>query len=268
MKGFHNPYVENTEVKYMLFEERANYIMKKLEKENLVKTNDLVNEMGVSIDTIRRDLKKLEEERKLTCIRGGACSSEEALQCSSFFGRQIVNEDLKREAAKKAITLIHSGNVIALNAGTTNSILAEELLKLKKQITVVTNNLSVLSTLTASDYIQLVVPGGIVDKEELGLCGHNCVEEIASYSFDLSFLSINAFHPMHGFSDFRFQEIDIIKAMIKHSRQSVAIMDSHKFGKLSKKIFLSPKDIDLLVTDAHADSAMLNQIHETGLFVM
>ena len=100
------------------------------------------------------------------------------------------------------------------------------------------------------------------------MCGYNCVEEISSYSFDLSFLSINAFHPLYGFSDFRFNEIDIIKAMIKHSKQSVAIMDSHKFRKLSKKIFLSAKDIDLLITDDNMDNIMLNQIMETGLTVM
>lgn len=255
-------------VKYMIFEERANYILKKLEQNNLVKTNDLINEMGVSIDTIRRDLKKLEDEGKLTCIRGGACSSEEALQCSPFFGRQIVNEELKREAAKKAISLIHSGNVIALNAGTTNSILAEELLKLKKRITIVTNNLSALSILTSSEYIRIIVPGGAVDKEELALGGYNCVEEFSSYSFDICFLSINAFHPLHGFSDFRFSEIDIIKAMIKHSRQSVAIMDSSKFGKLSKKIFLSPKEIDLLITDNHLDITMQNQFQDADLQVI
>ena len=252
----------------MLYEERASYIIRKLEQDNLVKTNDLVNEMNVSIDTIRRDLKKLEEEGKLTCIRGGACASEEALQYSPFFGRQIVNEDLKREAAKKAVTLIHSGYVIALNAGTTNSILAEELLKLKKRITVVTNNLSALSILTGSEYIQIIIPGGTVDKEELALCGCNCVEEISSYSFDLSFLAVNALHPLHGFSDFRFQEIEIIKAMIKHSNQSVAIMDSHKFGKISKRIFLSPKDIDLLITDSNLDNSMLQQMNEAGLNVM
>lgn len=252
----------------MLYEERAGYILRKLEQDSLVKTNDLVNEMQVSVDTIRRDLKKLEEEGKLTCIRGGACSSEEDLQYSPFFGRQIVNESLKREAAKKAIGLIHSGNVIALNAGTTNSILAEELLKLNKRITVVTNNLSALSILTGSEYIQIIVPGGIVDKEELALCGCNCVEEISSYSFDFSFLSINAVHPLHGFSDFRFQEIDIIKAMIKHSNQSVAIMDSHKLGKISKRIFLSPKDIDLLITDGNIDTSILQQMKEAGLNVM
>lgn len=252
----------------MLFEERANYILKKLEQDNLVKTNDLVTEMSVSIDTIRRDLKKLEEDGRLTCVRGGACSSEEILQCSPFFGRQIVNEELKREAAQKAISLLHTGNVIALNAGTTNSILAEELLKLKKQITVVTNNLSALSILTGSDYIQLIVPGGIVDKKELALSGYSCVEEISSYSFDLSFLAINAFHPLHGFSDFRFQEIDIIKAMIMHSKQSVAIMDSRKFGKMSKKIFLTSKDIDLLITDNSLDEATRFQLQESGLTVM
>lgn len=252
----------------MLYEERVSYIMKKLEHNSLIKTNDLVNEMDVSIDTIRRDLKKLEEDGRLTCIRGGACSSEAELQYSPFFGRQIVNEDLKREAAKKAISLIHSGNVLALNAGTTNSILAEELVKLKKQITVVTNNLSALSILTGSEYIQIIVPGGTVDKEELALCGCDCVEEISSYSFDLSFLSINAVHPIYGFSDFRFQEIDIIKAMIKHSKQSVALMDSHKFSKLSKKIFLSPKEISLLITDNQIENSIKKQVIEAGLSIM
>lgn len=252
----------------MLYEERVNYILKKLEHNSLVKTNDLVNEMGVSIDTIRRDLKKLEEEGKLTCIRGGACSSEEELQYSPFFGRQIINEDLKREAAKKATSLIHSGNIIALNAGTTNSILAEELVKLKKQITVVTNNLSALSILTGSEYIQIVVPSGIVDKEELALYGCNCVEEISSYSFDLSFLAINAVHPTYGFSDFRFQEMDIIKTMIKHSKRSVALMDSQKFGKISKKVFLSPREISLLITNNQIDYSLKNQFTEAGLCIM
>lgn len=252
----------------MLYEERVNYILKKLEHNSLVKTNNLVNEMGVSIDTIRRDLKKLEEEGKLTCIRGGACSSEEELQYSPFFGRQIINEDLKREAAKKATSLIHSGNIIALNAGTTNSILAEELVKLKKQITVVTNNLSALSILTGSEYIQIVVPSGIVDKEELALYGCNCVEEISSYSFDLSFLAINAVHPIYGFSDFRFQEMDIIKTMIKHSKRSVALMDSQKFGKISKKVFLSPREISLLITNNQIDYSLKNQFTEAGLCII
>lgn len=252
----------------MLFEERANYILKKLEQQNLVKTHDLVFEMNVSIDTIRRDLKRLEEEGKLTCIRGGACISEEELQFSPFIGRQIVNEDLKREAAVKAVSLIHSGYVIALNAGTTNSILAEEILKLRKPVTVVTNNLSVLSILTASEYIKLIIPGGTVDREEQSLCGHNCIQEISTYSFDISFLSINAFHPLHGFSDFRFNEMDMITAMLKHSKKSVAVMDSRKFGKLSKKIFLCANDIDMIITDDNIDDSTKNQILDIGIEVL
>lgn len=252
----------------MLFEERASYILKKLEQNNLVRTNDLVEEMNVSIDTIRRDLRKLEEEGKLTCIRGGACASEEDLQYSPFFGRQIVNEELKRDAAQKALSLIHSENIIALNAGTTNSILAEEMLKLKKHITVVTNNLSVLSTLTASEYIDLIVPGGTVDKQELSLCGCSCVQELSTYSFDLCFLSINAFHPVYGFSDFRFSEIDIMKAMTEHSKKTIALMDAHKFNKVSKKIFMSPKDMDLLITDSSLDDVTRSQIMEAGIQIL
>lgn len=233
----------------MLYEERASYMLKKLEKDNIIKTNELVDEMNVSIDTIRRDLKRLEDEGRLICIRGGACSCEDAMQYSPFAGRQIINEDLKRKAAKKAVTLIHSGDVIALNAGTTNAILADELLRLSMPVTVVTNNLSVISTLTASSHVDLIVPGGNVDKEELAIYGHGCVDEISSYVFDICFLSINAYHSEYGFSDFRFDEIDIIKAMIKNSRKSVAVLDSSKLNKLSKKIFLPCDAIDVLISD-------------------
>lgn len=252
----------------MLFEERAEYILKKLEQKSLVKTNDLVEEMNVSIDTIRRDLRKLEEEGKLTCIRGGACASEEILQYSPFFGRQIVNEEQKREAAKKAISLIHSENIVALNAGTTNAILAEEMLQLKKHITVVTNNLSAVSTLTASEYIDLIVPGGMVNKQELSIEGFGCVEEISTYAFDLSFLSVNAFHPDYGFSDFRFPEIDVMKAMILHSKKTVALMDSHKFDKVSKKIFMPASGVELLVTDSGVSDEVRTRIMETGLEII
>ena len=141
-------------------------------------------------------------------------------------------------------------------------------LQSKKQITIVTNNLSVLSILTGSEHIQIVIPGGTVDKQELALCGCNCIEEISSYSFDLSFLAINALHPTEGFSDFRFQEIDIIKTMVKHSRQSIALMDSHKFGKISKKIFLPIDDMDLVITDSNIDGTMLMQPTKVGLRVL
>ncbi len=252
----------------MLFEERADYILKKLEQKSLVKTSDLVEEMKVSIDTIRRDLRRLEEEGKLTCIRGGACASEDDLQYSPFFGRQIIHEAEKREAARKAVSLIHSENIIALNAGTTNAVLAEELLHLKKHITVVTNNLSVVSTLTASEYIDLILPGGSIDKQELSMTGYGCVEELSTYSFDLCFLSINAFHPSYGFSDFRFQEIDIMNAMIRHSKKTVAVMDTHKFNKVSKKLCIPTERIDLLIADSSLDPEIRAEIEETGLEVM
>ena len=131
-----------------------------------------------------------------------------------------------------------------------------------------TNNLSVLSTLTASEYIDLIVPGGTVDKQELSLCGCSCVQELSTYSFDLCFLSINAFHPVYGFSDFRFSEIDIMKAMTEHSKKTIALMDAHKFNKVSKKIFMSPKDMDLLITDSSLDDVTRSQIMEAGIQIL
>ena len=58
-----------------------------------------------------------------------------------------------------------------------------------------------------------------------------------------------------------------MKAMISHSKKNIALMDTHKFNKVSKKIFMSPREVDLLITDASLDDITRNQITESGLSI-
>lgn len=232
----------------MLHNERIEYILQQLQLYGVVKIGELTKKLNVSVDTVRRDLKSMEEHNFLKCIRGGACLPDSFNNMSNFSAREIVNIDLKREIAKKALKYIKTDSVIALNAGTTNTILAQEMVSLKKHFTVVTNNLAAIAILMQNPDITLIAVGGQVDSLENSTYGSVCENEFKMYCPDIAFLSLNAVDD-DGFTDFRLSEIGIIKLLAKHADKVIALMDSSKFKKHSKKKVLTAQEVDILLTD-------------------
>ena len=205
----------------MLYTERAELILQQLQLQAVVKISDLAELMQVSVDTVRRDLKTMEQNGLVKCVRGGACLPESLVSLSSFSGREIINSDRKREAARKALKYVRPGSVIALNSGTTNTILAQELAARNDSFTVITNNLAAVSILMQNP----------------------------SINPDTAFLSINAVNYQDGFTDFRFLEMGVIRLLAERAREVIAVMDSSKIGKRSRKKVLSLQQVDRMVTD-------------------
>ncbi len=252
----------------MLQTERTELILQQLQLQSTVRVGELSQMLQVSVDTIRRDLKAMEQDGLIKCVRGGACLPESRASFLNFTGREIVHSDLKREASRKALNYIKEGDVVALNSGTTNTILSQELLGLEKKITVVTNNQAAISILMQSPLIQLIAVGGEVDPLERSTCGTVCEQEFRQYHPDIAFLSINAVSYNDGFTDFRFHEIGIIQLLAETARQVLAVMDSSKIGKCSKKKVLSRTQVDAVVTDDHISDSIREKYREKGITIL
>lgn len=233
----------------MLYTERVEFIIQQLQLGANVKVSELAELLHVSIDTVRRDLKTMEQSGLVKYVRGGACLPETMESISHFSGREVVNISLKRKAAIKAMQYISRGAVIALNSGTTNTVLAQEIVKRFSDLIVVTNNLAAASILMQNPSIHTIVIGGEVDAMERSTFGHTCEEEFARYTPDCAFLSINAVDDAVGYSDFRFSEIGVMHALAACAKQVVAVMDSSKLGKRSKKQIFPLDRVDVLVMD-------------------
>lgn len=233
----------------MLYNERVELILQQVQLQAIVKINDLKDLLNVSVDTVRRDLKTMEQSGLIKCIRGGACLPDSLPSLSNFTGREVLNIKLKREAARKALAYIKPNAIIALNSGTTNTILAQELVFKKDNITVITNNLAAINILIQNPAIKIVSIGGIIDSQEKSTYGTTCEQEFGQYFPDIAFLSINAINYKNGFTDFRMSEIGIIKLLSQRSEKVIAIMDSSKIGKRSKQKVLNLDNVDLLLTD-------------------
>ena len=252
----------------MLYNERAELILQQLQIQSTVKTDELSQLLQVSVDTIRRDLKAMEQEGLIKCVRGGACLPESVVSFSNFTGREIINSDLKREIAKKAVSYIKESDVIALNSGTTNTVLAQELILVNKKFTVVTNNLAAVNILMQNPMIHLIVVGGTVDAQERSTYGTVCEMEFGQYYPDIAFLSINAVDCYDGYTDFRFGEIGLIRLLARISKKAIALMDSSKLGKCSKRKTLSAEQIDLLIMDDHISEEIREKYDKNGIKIV
>lgn len=249
----------------MLYNERAELILQQLQLQSTVKVTELSQMLQVSVDTVRRDLKAMEQEGLIKYVHGGACLPETMLSLSHFNGREIIHSEEKREAARKALAYIKEGDVVALNSGTTNTVLAQELATLNLNITVVTNNYAALNILMQNLSIHLIAVGGNVDPMERSTYGTVCEREFETYRPDVAFLSINAVNYQDGFTDFRMEEIGVIQLLAKISRKVVAVMDSSKLGQCSKRVALGLKQVDLLLTDEHISQEVREEYRRKGI---
>lgn len=251
----------------MLYTERKELIMKQLTLKSVVGITDLAKEFQVSLDTIRRDLKNMEQEGLLKCVRGGACLPDASTQFSNFKGREIIHADLKKEAVKKAISFIHNGDVIMMNSGTTNTLLAQELAASQIECSVVTNNIAAVSVLSTKTSIRTIVLGGALDAMECSTYGSQCETELNTYYPDICFLSVNALHLQHGFTDFRLNEITIMQQMLKRSKQTYAVMDSSKLNTTSKRIAFSVNSVSAVIMDNHISQVEIARYAQAGILI-
>ncbi len=251
----------------MLYNERAERILQQLKLQSTVKVGELSRLLGVSVDTIRRDLKAMEQSGLIKCVRGGACLPESMVSFSNFTGREIVHSDWKREISRKAMAYVKDGDVIALNSGTTNTVLSQELAGINEKITVVTNNLAAANLLMQNPSIRLMVVGGTVDFMERSTYGSSCEAEFEQFHPDTAFLSINAVNYQDGYTDFRFNEIGIIRLLARTAKKVIAVMDSSKLGQCSKQNVLGPDQVDILLMDDRVPEEVREKYLEKGIMI-
>src|SRR5690554_6000063 len=121
----------------MLQEERYKIIQELLRQNDTVKVTELVHVLGVSIDTVRRDLENMETKKLLKRVHGGAVLPEDRGDQSVFSYRQSKNIDKKVELAALVCDYVSEGQAVALNAGTTNLEIAKKLAENFEQLTII-----------------------------------------------------------------------------------------------------------------------------------
>ena len=239
----------------MLQEERFLRIRSLLATFSRLSVDRIVQDLAVSRETVRRDLLELEGLGELRRVHGGAIATGVEPE-PPLAVRLVARQREKRAIAKAAVTLLEPGQTVFLDAGSTMSILAEELAALSG-MTVITNSLSIALKLEGSSEGRLtgnktILLGGEIDVKTQATCGDRTVEASRRYRADGAMLSPVALHAKHGAMSFEHHEAAVARAMAEQAQQLVLLADHAKIGQASRVTYARTEDIDAIVTDAKA----------------
>ena len=230
--------------------ERIEEIAEILDKRGKMTLEQLEKEFpNVSQMTLRRDLYKLEEDKRIIRIRGGAMSVKEVQKVSgeAYTKKTTVNTDAKIVIAQKAATLIDEDSCIFLDGGTTAMYLAKEISDIKCNI--FTNGIAVAMELAQKKNVSITIVGGQLMKDNLSTASPAAREYFADSNFELAIVSATAFTPENGFSCNNQSESELLKMVFQKARHVYMMLDSSKIGKINPYTFAHVGDIDVLITD-------------------
>ena len=252
----------------MLALERRKRILERLSSDGAVMVSKLSTELGVTEETVRRDLEKLEAEELLRRTHGGALSMDEGSHELSFERRKGLNVESKQALAKKAAEYIASGDTIFLDASTTTFYISKEI-KNMKNLTVITNSIRVINELSGVEDIKVIAVGGIVSNNQslVGAMTENYITE--NYFADKMFFSSKGIGENAVVLESNEQECFIKQRMIKKARIRYYLCDKSKMGRVGYMKLTSFGEIDYLVTDIEKVSDSLREtLDENGVEII
>lgn len=248
----------------MLKEERHQAIIEKLRREGKILATELVTQLRVSEDTIRRDLNELAEVGILQRVHGGALPRLQALP----YEQRLQEEATAKVAiARVAAGLIHDGQVVIMDSGTTVHEIANQL-PATLQATIITNSLPVAVTLTHHPNVDVHVLGGQLKKDAQAMVGVPVIEALRQIRADLCFLGICSLHPEIGISVQDRDEAYIKRAMLEQAAEVVAVTEAAKFGTAAPYIVSPLNVLNYLLTDDILDDATIAPYQAQGIHVM
>ena len=238
-------------------------ILKMLAEDGFVATEDMVSKFDVTPQTIRRDLKDLNEHKLITRFHGGAGQPKETGN-RPYRDRLQTRVEAKQKIAKVVASLIPDGASLFLNNGTTIEAVAKELLG-HKELTVVTNNVHVAQTLSENETHQIMIAGGQVRNVDGGIVGLSSIECIEQFHMDFGIIGTNSVDEEGALWDFDQLEVRLSRATIKNSHQAILVADQHKFGRKAMSRMGHINDINILVTDQTPSKAFAKLLDDSGV---
>ncbi|MFD1601287.1 DeoR/GlpR family DNA-binding transcription regulator [Flavobacterium artemisiae] len=225
-------------------EERKNHILKEINLHTRVSFETLSAKLGVSEDTVRRDINELDADALLIKVKGGAMTKGYHYSSSN----QTYAVEAKQVIAQKAVSLLHDGMVLVVDGGTT----------IREFIRLIPNDLNLtVFTITALTAVQLldkpniktIMIGGSISSYSQMCVSGEVFQQLANIKADLLVLGTNALDVVGGYSDSDWETVQVKKAMIQASKKTAVLTISEKLNTVLKMKIANLADIHYVITE-------------------
>src|SRR5271168_706338 len=248
----------------MLTTHRKQQILALLKRNGQVIAKEVSEAMGVSEDTIRRDLREMAQEGLLQRVHGGALPASPAIV--DFAGRELITADGKVAIGRAAAKLIQPGQVVMLDGGTTARQVARHI-PLDLKATIVTHSPTIALELIDHHDIEVILIGGRLFRHSVVAVGANAIETIAQIHADTFFMGVTGIHPKTGLTTGDYEEAAIKRAMSHAAAETIVLASSEKLNAASPYVVVPLSEISGIITERTAAASLTRPYEKLGISV-
>lgn len=234
---------------------RRKSILELLHSKEIVYLDEIKDQVNVSIATVRRDLKTLEEEGHIELLSGGAAKIIINVAEKSLEEKMNLNKEEKEIIGSYAATLVSDGQFIFIGPGTTENHMIKHLEG--KNVTIVTNGAFHILELVKHK-VNSILLGGNVLMDIAVLVGPVTMNQVASMNFDKCFIGASGITFERGVSTSSIDVAEINKIVIQNSKEVYFMGDSTKIGKNSRYNFAQIGEDHKLITTNNVDKRFID----------
>lgn len=215
----------------MLPPERHAIILKEVAEQPAISIRRLTEKLGVTRETIRKDIELLASENKLNKVRGGATQIRTKEPAAEM--RAATNQDGKAKIAKFVLDRMPDGANIIIDSGSTTFAAARLLREFRRDLSICTNDLTI-AALLAPVSREITVLGGRLDGAENATFGPAAIENLARYRAEFALVGVGGLSASALFTDFSRDTADLRHLMLEHAEHPYILADRSKFSVLGQ----------------------------------
>lgn len=249
----------------MLAAQRKDLLLDRLATRGRIVAKEIAEELGLSEDSIRRDLRELAAAGLCQRVYGGALPASPAT--APYDVRESVEPDSKRRVAERAVSLISPGMAVILDGGTTTLALVHALPP-GLDCTVITHSPTIAAALVGHPSIEVYVIGGRLFRHSVVTSGAAAVEAAQAVSADLFMLGVTGVHPRRGLTTGDADEAAMKRALAARAADTWVLASVEKVGAVSRYPVLPLDEVAGVVTDASADNSVVAELTAQNVDVL
>jgi DeoR/GlpR family transcriptional regulator of sugar metabolism len=249
----------------MFAAQRRELLLTRLERDRRVVAKDIAAELGVSEDSVRRDLRELAAAGLCQRVYGGALPASPAV--ADYPSRRQVEVDSKKRVATAAAALIRPGATVIFDGGTTTLAVAHAL-PADLEATVVTHSPTVAAALAEHPRVEVYLLGGRLFKHSVVTCGAAAVEAAQAVTADLFLLGVTGIHPDTGLTTADADEAAMKRALARRAADTYVLGSAEKIGTASRFTVLPLTAVAGIVTDAAEQDETIQRLRAADVPVI
>ncbi len=252
----------------MLAVERRNQIERLINENGSVLVTELANKFGVTTETIRNDLERLEKKGILRRAYGGATLADESDPEPTVNERTTINYTGKEAIGRKAAELVSDGETIFIDASTSSLHMARYI-RTRQSLTVITNAEKVVEELSSCEHITVICIGGKLKARNMSFVGHITEDIIRkNYNANKVFFSCKGLSEERGLTEQSDGEAEVKRAMIDMSEECIFLCDCKKFDTFGLNTIVRLDKVDAVITDEEPSDVWKTKFANDGVRVI